>query len=157
MYLATVLFSVSIVCYARYMSCLADDYDKWYMCFWSAVGWAFCVVSLHGPTVVLAVWSAVDFCVYFVNLRCADGYVIVLGNLHSAVCGFVRLCFDSTIPYFAHCFLLFHVEIVNTITLVILVCVVFWLANCSPQDPIIWSSAAQRTEGWFCASPRINT
>ena len=88
-----------------------------------------------GPTVVLVLGSAVDFCVYFVNVRCADEYVIVLGNLRSAVCVFVRLCFDSTIHYFTHCFLLFHVGIVNTIILVILFCLVFWLANCSPQDP----------------------
>jgi len=79
-----------------------------------------------------------------VYLRCANGCVIVLGNLHPALRGFVRLCFNSTSHYFVHCFLLFHVEIVNTITLVTLFCVVFWLANCSPRDPIIWSSTAQR-------------
>ena len=45
-----------------------------------------------------------DFCVYFVYLRCADRCVIVLGNLRSALCGFVRMCFDSTIHYFANCF-----------------------------------------------------
>jgi len=89
----------------------------------------------------------VDICVYFVNLSCADEYVIVLDNLRSAVFVFVRICFDSTIHYFAHCFPLFHVEIGNTITLVILFCAVFWFANCSPQDRIIRSSAAQRTEG----------
>jgi len=56
--------------------------------FWSAEGWVFCVVSLHEAdscTVVLILCSAVVFCVYFVNLRCADGYVIVLGNVR-------RLC-----------------------------------------------------------------
>jgi len=88
----------------------------------------------------------VVFCVYFVNLRCADEYVIVLGNLRSAVC-VCEIIFDSTIHYFAHCFLLFHVEIINTITLVILFCLVFCLANCSSQDSIIRSSAAQRIEG----------
>jgi len=138
------------------MSCLADGYDKWYMYFWSAESWAFCVVSLHGAdscTVVLVLGSTVDFCVYFVN--CADEYVIVLRNLRSAVYVFVRLCFDSTIHYFTHCFLLFHVGIVNIFTL--LFCLVFWLANRSPQDPIIRSSAAQRTEGWNCASPLNGT
>jgi len=55
--------------------------------------------------------------VYFVYLRWANGCVIVLGNLHPALRGFVRLCFNSTIHYFVHCFLLFHVGIVNTITL----------------------------------------
>jgi len=59
----------------------------------------------------------VDFCVYFVNLRYTDEYVIVLGDLLSVVCMFARLCFDSTIHYFTHCCLLFHVGIVNTIIL----------------------------------------
>jgi len=89
----------------------------------------------------------VDFCVHFVNLRCGNGLVILLGNLRSAVCVFVRLCFDSTIHYFVHCFLLFHIDIVNTITVVILFCVVYCLVNCSPQVPNIRSSVAQRTEG----------
>ena len=58
-----------------------------------------------------------------------------IGQLMSAVCVSVRLCFDSTIQYFTHCFLLFHVGIVNTVISVILFCPVFCLANCSPQDP----------------------
>jgi len=86
----------------------------------------------------------VNCCVYFEYLRCADECAIVLSNLHLALRGFVRLCFDSTVHYYVHCFLLFRVKIVNTITLVILFCVVIWLANCSPQDPIVWRSAAQR-------------
>ena len=65
---------------------------------------------------VLILCSAVVFCVYFLNLRSADGYVTLLGNLLSAVCVFLRLCFDSTIHYFTHCFLLFHVGIVNKMT-----------------------------------------
>ena len=53
MYLAAVLFSVLIVCYARCMPCLADGYDKQYMCFGPIWIEPFCVVSLRGPTVVL--------------------------------------------------------------------------------------------------------
>ena len=50
-------------------------------------------------------------------LRCADGCAIVLGNLRPALGGLVRLCFNSTIYYVVHGFLLFYVKIVNTITL----------------------------------------
>jgi len=81
-------------------------------------------------TVVQVLRSAVDFCAYFVYLSCADGHFIVLCNLRSAVCVFVRLCFDSSIHYFAHFFLLFPFENVNTITVVILFCFIIWLDNC---------------------------
>ena len=47
------------------------------------MGLSICVVSLHGPTlvlfVVLILWSAVLPCaVHIVNLRQADGYLFVL-------------------------------------------------------------------------------
>jgi len=95
------------------------------------------------PTVVLFLCSVVVFLCIFCKIRPRRLICHCNGQFTSAVCVSVRLCFYSTIHYFAHCFLLFHVGIVNIIILVILFCLVFWLANCSPQDPIIQSSPAQ--------------
>jgi len=129
---------------------------------WSAEGWAFCDVSFHGLTVVLLYWFFVRlwfFCVYFVNLRCADEYVIVLDNLCRlcvCVCVYeIMFWFNYSLLY--SCFLLFHVGIVNKIILVILFCLVFWLANCSPQGPIVRRLVTHRTKGWYCTSPRNDT
>jgi len=71
-----------------------------------------------------------------VYLRCADGCAIVLGNLHPALRGFVRLCFNSTIYYVVHCFLLCNVEIINTITLGYFILCCIWLANYSHETPL---------------------
>jgi len=71
-----------------------------------------------------------------VYLRCADGCAIVLGNLHPALRGFVRLCFSSTICYVVHFFYYSMLKLIIQLLWVILSCVVFWLANYSHETPL---------------------
>ena len=97
--------------------------------FWSAVDWPLLCCKFAWANCCADSLSAVNSCLYFVYLNCADGCAIVLSNLHPALREFVRLCFNSNIYYVVHGFLLFNFEFVNTIIWVILSCVVFWLAN----------------------------
>ena len=50
-----------------------------------------------------------------------------------------------------------YVEFVNTIILVISLCVMFWLANPCLQDSVCWKLVAQKAEGRYCANPRNTT
>jgi len=77
-------------------------------------------------------------------------YLFVLRNLRSAVCVFERLCFYSTI-FIAFVIAVYSPMLNLLIQLPLLFYFVFypvWITY-PPQDPIMRSSTAQRTEGRF--------
>ena len=117
------------------MWCLADGYDKWYMYFWSANGWAFCVTRLHGPTVILfldQLWISVYILqTQVVPLNTSLYWAIYVGCARVCV---IMFWFKYSLIYSLF-FLLFHVGAVNTIIWGILFCLIFWLANCSSTRP----------------------
>jgi len=112
-----------------------------------------CVVSLHGPTfvlyVVLFLWSAVLPCTYC-KLTLSRWVYACITQFRSAACVFERLCFYSTI------FIAFVIVVYSSmLNLLIQLTLLFYFVlypvwiTYPPQNPVIRSSAAQRTEGRF--------
>ena len=90
------------------------------------------------------------FLVYIVNLGLADRYIFVLRNLRSSVGVFKGLCFYSTI------FIVFVIAVYSSmLSLLIQLLLLFYFVlypvwiTYPPQDPIIRSPAARRTEGRY--------
>ena len=161
--------------FARWLCC-----QKGHVYF-SVFGWPLCLLCCRvtwGPVIVLAFcmwnWSEVLIVYIFVTLHCATGRRLVLGVLCSSgvrVCSrcietvtcssffllllvFYFFLFYIYIYIYTHTHTHTHVQLVNTFILVMLLWVMFWLANPCLQDSICWNLATQRAEGRSCASPR---
>jgi len=76
--------------------------------------------------------------------------IAVLCETRSAECMLVTACFVVLhFHYCSTCFLLCLVQFINTVLILHLTVLHSCWTNRPPQDPIIWPSEAQRTEGWI--------